>query len=96
VDETLLLDWFRRELFTEYGIRKELVTPTADLVEDLGLDSIDEMALILTVEEEFAVSTLSDTDSPDYAQMRTIGDAIRYILRQLNNGPSPSDKSSSS
>ena len=95
MDETKLLDWFRCHLFAEHGIRKELVTPTADLLVDLGLDSIDQMNLMFEIEEEFDLESFLGPED-DYDQIRTIGEAIQYILRQLNNGPSPSDNSSSS
>ncbi len=78
------MDWFRRQLFVEYGVRKELVTSTADLLVDLGLDSIDQMKLMLTIEEEFDLSILMSQED-DYDENRTVGDAIRYILRQLGS-----------
>jgi acyl carrier protein len=95
VDETKILDWFRGHLFVKHGVRKELVTPTADLLADLGLDSIDQMNLMFEVEEEFGLEIFMNADH-DYDEIRTIGDAIRYIMRQLNDGSSSSDNSSSS
>ena len=45
--------------------------------EDLGADSLDLVELVFTLEQELGVS-IPDADA---AEMRTIGDAVRYIER---------------
>jgi acyl carrier protein len=47
------------------------------LREDLGADSLDLVELVFTLEQELGVS-IPDADA---AEMRTIGDAVRYIER---------------
>ena len=73
-----LLDWFRNFLFKELGVRKELVTIDADLVKDLGADSLDQVSLILDLEERFKL-TISDEDA---VQISTVGDVITLIQQQ--------------
>ena len=47
------------------------------LREDLGADSLDLVELVFTLEQELGVS-IPDADA---AEIRTIGDAVRYIER---------------
>ena len=47
------------------------------LREDLGADSLNLLELVFTLEEELGVS-IPDADA---AEIRTIGDAVRYIER---------------
>ena len=49
------------------------------LREDLGADSLDLVELVFTLEQELGVS-IPDADA---AEIRTIGDAVRYIERAL-------------
>lgn len=55
--------------------KKEQVTLTANLVEDLGADSLDVVELIMAFEDEFGI-TLPDED---IAAMKTVGDIVNYI-----------------
>lgn len=97
MDEARLLDWFREHLFLEFGIRKDYVVPAADLLADLGLDSLDEMNLMFDIEEGFDLEIFmdSDTELPNYEQIRTVGDAIQFLRCRLKDGPSASDSFSS-
>jgi len=47
------------------------------LREDLGADSLDLVELVFTLEQELGV-TIPDADA---AEIRTVGDAVRYIER---------------
>ncbi len=63
-------------LFTErLGIPPETVTPTAELGEDLGVDSVDAVEFTLALEREFNV-TLPDAA---FADVRTVQDVIDLI-----------------
>ena len=59
------------------GVPRGRVTAETSLIEDLGLDSIDRLALAVDFEEKF------DVVIPDVALCRihTIGDAILYLAR---------------
>lgn len=51
------------------------VTDDADLVTDLGADSLDKVELLMAFEEEFGVS-ISDEEA---SKLRTVNDIVAYI-----------------
>ncbi len=65
----------REIIINELGLEPEKVTDDASFVDDLGADSLDTVELVMAFEEEFGL------DIPDEAaeQMRTVGDAIKYL-----------------
>ncbi len=65
----------REIIINELGVEAEKVTDDASFVEDLGADSLDTVELVMAFEEEFGV----DISDEDAEQMRTVGDAIRYL-----------------
>ena len=65
------------------GISPETVTPTAELAEDLGVDSVDAVEFTLALEREFNV-TLPDAILVD---VRTVQDVID-LLRERIQAPS--------
>jgi acyl carrier protein len=62
-------------IVNELGVEAEKVTPEASFVEDLGADSLDTVELVMAFEEEFGI----DIPDEDAEQMRTVGDAIKYL-----------------
>jgi acyl carrier protein len=71
----------REIIVNELGVEAEKVTDDASFVEDLGADSLDTVELVMAFEEEFGV----DIPDEDAEQMRTVGDAIKY-LREKGQG----------
>jgi len=71
----------REIIVNELGVEPEKVTDGASFVEDLGADSLDTVELVMAFEEEFGL----DIPDEDAEQMRTVGDAIRY-LRDKSSG----------
>lgn len=65
----------REIIVNELGVEPEKVTDEASFVEDLGADSLDTVELVMAFEEEFGI----DIPDEDAEQMRTVGDAIKYI-----------------
>jgi acyl carrier protein len=65
----------REIIINELGVEPEKVTDDASFVEDLGADSLDTVELVMAFEEEFGI----DIPDEDAEQMRTVGDAIKYI-----------------
>jgi len=57
------------------GLKDEEITPEADLVNDLGADSLDTVELIMQLEEEFEI-TIPDEDAE---QIKTVEDVLNYI-----------------
>ncbi len=60
------------EILTELGA--ENITPSADLRDDLGLDSLQMVNLLITIEEVFQIE-LEETDI-DPTSLRTVEDVI--------------------
>jgi acyl carrier protein len=71
----------REIIVNELGVEPDKVTDDASFVEDLGADSLDTVELVMAFEEEFGV----DIPDEDAEQMRTVGDAIKY-LRDKSKG----------
>ena len=65
----------REIIINELGVEPEKVTDDASFVEDLGADSLDTVELVMAFEEEFGI----DIPDEDAEQMRTVGDAVKYI-----------------
>jgi acyl carrier protein len=65
----------REIIINELGVEAEKVTDDASFVEDLGADSLDTVELVMAFEEEFAI----DIPDEDAEQLRTVGDAIKYL-----------------
>ncbi len=57
------------------GMPPETVTPVAELIEDLGVDSVDAVEFTLALEREFGVSLPDDV----LADVRTVQDVIDLI-----------------
>ncbi len=62
-------------IINELGVESEKVTNEASFVEDLGADSLDTVELVMAFEEEFGI----DIPDEDAEQMRTVGDAVKYL-----------------
>ena len=65
----------REIIINELGVEAEKVTDEASFVEDLRADSLDTVELVMAFEEEFGI----DIPDEDAEQMRTVGDAIKYL-----------------
>ncbi len=61
------------------GVEPEKVTMDARFREDLGADSLDLVELVMAFEEEFG-GTISDEEAQ---QIKTVGDAVRYIETRM-------------
>lgn len=65
--------------YTEVSI--EQITPDTQLVKDLGINSLDFINLVTTLEDEF------DFEIPDRAikEISTVGDIVRYIQNNIQS-----------
>ncbi len=68
-------------IIKELGVDAEKVTADASFVEDLGADSLDTVELVMAFEEEFEI----DIPDEDAEQMRTVGDAVKYLQENSAN-----------
>lgn len=65
------------------GISPEMVTPTAELAEDLGVDSVDAVEFALGLEREFNVA-LPDEVIADVRTVQDVIDLVRERTKALN------------
>jgi acyl carrier protein len=64
----------------QLGVDKEIVTPEANVVDDLGADSLDVVELVMALEEAF------DLEIPDdeAEKIRTVKDINDYLTKSLS------------
>jgi acyl carrier protein len=64
----------------QLGVDKELVSPEANVVDDLGADSLDVVELVMALEEAF------DLEIPDEEaeKIRTVKDIMEYLANSLS------------
>ncbi len=66
-------------LVEKLGIASTEVTPEANLIKDLGIDSLDYAELIMEFEQEFNIR-IPDNDAE---QLQTVSEAVEYINGKL-------------
>ncbi|PIA13713.1 acyl carrier protein [Coemansia reversa NRRL 1564] len=57
-------------------VKQDKLSPTADFVKDLGLDSLDTVEVVMAIEEEFSVEIPDDVAD----NIGSVGQAIDYIV----------------
>lgn len=62
-------------LTEKLGIAESEITPDANFVKDLGIDSLDYAELVMDFEQTFDIKIPDD----DADKMQTIGQAVKYI-----------------
>jgi acyl carrier protein len=65
-----------------FEIEPALLTPTARLIDDLGLDSLDAVDLVVAIEKKFGCR-LEETQ---VRSMRVLDDVYQYCGRVADNG----------
>lgn len=70
-----MFDKIKEILVDELQIEPNLITPEAELVNDLGVNSLELADLILLCEEKFDVEINDD----DIHKFITVGDVVTYL-----------------
>ena len=65
----------KRMIAEQLGVDEAQVVPSASFADDLQADSLDQVELIMSIEEEFGVE-IPDEDAEKIA---TVGDALNYL-----------------
>ncbi|MCB0504866.1 MAG: acyl carrier protein [Cyclobacteriaceae bacterium] len=66
-------------LVEKMGIAETEVTPDANLIKDLGIDSLDYAELVMEFEHTFDIR-IPDEDAE---QLTTVNAAVEYIIQKL-------------
>jgi acyl carrier protein len=77
-EDVLIANRVAAVLTQRLGISPEVVTPTAELADDLGIDSVDAVEFALALEREFNVRLPDDI----IADVRTVQDVIDLVCEQ--------------
>jgi acyl carrier protein len=80
-----LLERLRVILATEFELDPDGIVPSARLVEDLDLDSIDGVTIVVRLEAQLHVS-ISDEE---IQKMATVGDIVEALAVRLGAPPCP-------
>ncbi len=59
----------------QLGAEKDALVPEANLLDDLGADSLDVVELVMALEEEYGI----EVPDEDAENIRTIQDIVSYI-----------------
>ena len=70
-----IFEQVKKILCDQLDLEEEQVNEDSEVIDDLGADSLDIVALVMTLEEEF------DTEIPDedIENLKTVGDIVKYI-----------------
>ena len=66
-------------LVDKLGLAETAITPDANFVKDLGIDSLDYAELVMEFEQNFDIR-IPDEDAE---QMQTINQAVNYITKKM-------------
>lgn len=66
-------------LVDKLGIAESEITPDANFVKDLGIDSLDYAEIVMEFEQSFSIR-IPDEDAE---KMQTYGQAVQYIESKL-------------
>ena len=78
MEDQKLFENTQRIIWNMLGVDKEEITRGADLVNDLGTDSLDNVELIIAFEEAYDIE-IADEDAE---KVRTVQDIVDYLKRR--------------
>ena len=67
-------------LIDELGIDERLISPSAELVGDLDINSIELADLVMVCEEQFDIEMAEE----DLSGLVTVGDVVDYLENHVN------------
>jgi acyl carrier protein len=65
----------------QLGVERDMITPEAHVVDDLGADSLDIVELVMALEEAFDLEIPDD----DAEKIRTVQDIYQYLEGRANS-----------
>ena len=71
----MIFEKVKAALAEELNVEPEKITPEADVVVDLGADSLDVVQLIMRLEDEFGMQIPDE----DMASFKTVDSIVKYL-----------------
>lgn len=65
----------KKIIINHLGAEESKVVETANFIDDLGADSLDQVELVMAFEEEFGIEIPDDAAE----KITTVGSAVKYI-----------------
>ncbi len=76
----VLSERLRGLMAEQLGVEPGEMKPDANILEDLGADSLDVVEMVMAIEEAFDIE-IADEDAE---AMRTVGDVEAYVAKRLS------------
>ena len=76
-----ILEKINEILVEEFEVEAEIITPESNLKDTLGLDSLDYVDLVVTIESNFGVKLTE----PDFVGIATFQDFYNLIERKIEH-----------
>ena len=71
----MIYDRLKELLCAQLGVDEDMVTPDANIIDDLGADSLDVVELISAVEDEFSIIISDDR----VRGLATVRDVVEFL-----------------
>ena len=65
----------KKIIIDHLGVEESKVVESANFIDDLGADSLDNVELVMAFEEEFGV----EVPDEEAEKLQTVGDVVKYI-----------------
>ena len=75
-----LFEEIQQVICEQLKVKPEEVKSEANLIGDLGVDSLDTVELIMALEEKFDI----EIPDEDAERMETVSDVVKYIAKKTN------------
>lgn len=75
----MVLDKIKDMLEKQLGIDKSKITEDADIIKDIGADSLDIVEFLMDAENEWGITI----EEEDVKNLHTIGDVVKYIESRI-------------
>ncbi len=80
MDKKKIIEKVNRFLTNEIEIEEDLISPNANLIKDLGIDSLDIVDIIVIIESEFGIRIKSE----EFKDVKTLQDFYDFIFDKIN------------
>lgn len=76
-----VFDRMQRIIADQFAVDPEEITEDTSFEEDLGADSVDLVDLVMSMEQEFAISEVREEE---LSTLHTVGDCVEFLTRRLD------------